>query len=210
MGFARFQPAVFLVALLLAGAVTQPAQAQRGAGQGRGKGSPRGNTAARPRDNAGKQTPRPMLGVPPPWLERLQEMSPEEQERFLNNNERFKSLLPERQANIRERLRQWNALTPQQRAAVRERQGVWQQMTPEQRRYVREELLPKWQLLPPDRRQALLRRLHTLHNLSEAERDAKLNDETFMEGLSPEDRIMLRELARLRVGSAPQVPQDNP
>ena len=45
-----------------------------------------------------------------------------------------------------------------------------------------------------------------LRDLSEADRDAKLNDPAFVEGLSPEDREMLVQLAHLHVGMAPDPP----
>jgi hypothetical protein len=86
---------------------------------------------------------------------------------------------------------------------LRDRQHVWEQMTPEQRRYVQQSLLPHWQQLPPPRRQAMMQRLHSLRSLTEAGRQEKLNDPAFVEGLNPEDRDMLRQLAHLHVGMAP-------
>jgi hypothetical protein len=83
---------------------------------------------------------------------------------------------------------------------------VWEQLTPQQQREVRQTLLPRWQQLPPPRRQAILQRLHSLRDLSEADRQSKLNDPTFVEGLNPEDREMLGQLAHLHVGMAPDPP----
>jgi hypothetical protein len=71
---------------------------------------------------------------------------------------------------------------------------------------VRQSLLPRWQQLPPVRRQAILQRLHSLRNINEADRQAKLNDPAFVEGLNPEDREMLGQLAHLHVGMAPDSP----
>jgi uncharacterized membrane protein len=144
--------------------------------------------------------------LPPAAIERLQDMPPERQEQFLRNNQRFLGLPPDQQAQIRRRLEAWNRLTPQQQQALRERQHVWEQMTPDQQRYVRQSLLPRWQQLPPARRQALLQRLHSLRNMSEADRQAKLSDPAFVEGLNPEDREMLGQLAHLHVGMAPDSP----
>ena len=79
-------------------------------------------------------------------------------------------------------------------------------MTPEQQRYVRQSLLPRWQQLPAPRRQALLQRLHSLRNMSEADREGKLNDPAFTSGLSADDREMLGQLAHLHVGMAPDTP----
>ena len=133
-------------------------------------------------------------------------MPPRRQEQFLRNNQRFLSLPPEQQAQIRRRLEAWNRLTPDQQQALRDRQRVWEQMTPEQQTNVRQSLLPRWQQMPLVRRQAILQRLHSLRNMSEGERQAKLNDPAFVEGLSTEDREMLGQLAHLHVGMAPDAP----
>jgi hypothetical protein len=144
--------------------------------------------------------------LPPKAIERLQDLPPDKQEQFLRNNERFNSLPPEQQAQIRQRLQAWNRLTPQQQQALRERQHVWEQLTPEQRRYVQQSLFPRWQQLPPARRQAILQRLHSLRDMTEADRQTKLNDPAFVEGLNPDDREMLGQLAHLHVGMAPDTP----
>ncbi|HJY85729.1 MAG TPA: DUF3106 domain-containing protein [Candidatus Acidoferrales bacterium] len=213
----RFHLARSLALLLIVGAATPALWAQRGAGQGKEKGQhrpaqPKRNPAPRETGGAKKEQHerRPAMGLPPGWMERVQEMSPGEQGRFLSNNERFRSLPPERQAQIRKRLEQWNSLSPEQRAAVRERERVWRQLTPEQKQYVREQLLPQWERLPPDRRKVILEKLASLRGLDDRARSAKLSDEAFLEGLHPDERTMLRDLSRLRVGSPPQPSPDNP
>jgi Protein of unknown function (DUF3106) len=144
--------------------------------------------------------------VPSKAIERLQDMPPARQEQFLRNNQRFLSLPPEQQAQIRQRLQAWNRLTPGQQHALRDRQSVWEQMTPEQERNVRQSPLPRWEQMPPARLQAILQRLHSLRNMSETDRQARLNDPAFVEGLNPEDREMLGQLAHLHVGMAPDSP----
>ncbi len=159
---------------------------------------PNGPNAMRPGGNAGN-----MNNLPPKVFERLQDMPPDRQEKFLENNQRFRNLPPDQQARIRQRLQAWNKLTPAQQQEFRERQRVWEQMTPEQQHEVRQTLLPRWQQLPPPRRQAIMQRLHQLRDLSESDRQARLNDPSFVEGLNPEDREMLGQLAHLHVGMAP-------
>jgi Protein of unknown function (DUF3106) len=144
--------------------------------------------------------------VPSKAIERLQDMPPARQEQFLRNNQRFLSLPPEQQAQIRQRLQAWNRLTPGQQHALRDRQSVWEQMTPEQERNVRQSPLPRWEQMPPARLQAILQRLHSLRNMSETDRQARLNDPAFVEGLNPENREMLGQLAHLHVGMAPDSP----
>ena len=146
----------------------------------------------------------------PRVFERLQDMPPGRQGKFLENNQRFQNLPAQQQALIRQRLQAWNRLSPEQQQEFRARQLVWEQMTPQQQQEVRRNLLPRWQQLPPPRRQAILQRLHSLRNLSESERQAKLNDPAFVEGLNGEDRETLTQLAHLHVGMAPdpQGPQN--
>ena len=205
----RLQLEAALAAFLAAGLVCGAAHAQRGNAAAQQEGD-------RPRPAAPRPQVRPRLpnalpggnanNLPPKAIEKLQDMPPWRQEQFLRNNQRFLSLPPEQQAQIRQRLEAWNRLNPEQQQELRERQHVWEQMTPEQQRYVRQVLLPRWQQLAQARRQAILQRLHSLRNLVEADRQAKLNDPAFVEGLNAEDREMLSQLAHLHVGMAPDTP----
>lgn len=206
----KLQSALFLAASLAAGLSCTSAHAQRSNASAQHEGAPPPRPTPRPQvrprlPNA--LPPRANLNnLPPKAIERLQDMPPARQEQFLRNNQRFLSLPAEQQAQIRQRLEAWNRLTPAQQQELRERQHVWEMLTPEQQRYVRQSLLPRWQQLAPDRRQAILQRLHSLRDLSEPDRQAKLNDPAFIEGLNPEDREMLGQLAHLHVGMAPDSP----
>lgn len=150
---------------------------------------------------------RAMLGLPNGWVERLQSMTPQQQERFFNNNARFRNLPPERQEQIRQRLQALNNMTPEQRQTFQAREQIWNQMPPDQQRYVRDTLLPQWRNMAPARRQFVLQKLRNLRGLDDAQRSAKLNDEAFLSGLDPSERNMLRDLSNLRVGS-PEAPGD--
>lgn len=157
-----------------------------------------------------------MLDLPPQWADQLRNMTPEEQEQFLANNQRFQSLPPMQQARIRQQLKVWNNLTPAQRQALEQRQQVFQSMAPAQQRYIRNTLLPEWQHMRMDRRQAILKRLRDLRGLDDAQRTARLNDPYFLNGLDRAERQMLRDLANLRVplpgvnGSGPDTAQGPP
>jgi hypothetical protein len=179
--------------------------------QKRAENQPRPNAPNnfRPAPNANSERPGANANannLPPKAIERLQEMPPNRQEQFLRNNQRFQNLPPEQQAQIRQRLEAWNRLNPVQQQDLRDRQQVWEQMTVEQRTYVRQTLLPRWQQLPPVRRQAIMQRLHSLRDMSETDRQAKLDDPAFAEGLNPEDHATLKELAHLHVGMAADSP----
>jgi len=141
--------------------------------------------------------------LPGPWVQRLGQMSPQEQEHFLQNNERFRSLPPERQQQIRQNLQKYNNLSPTERGALKDRAATWQRMSPEQRQYVQRTLLPKWQQMSPDRKQVVTGRLHTLQQMSPADRQSALNDPQFMRGLSPDEQSVLRGLDSVRNPSGP-------
>src|SRR5437879_9409973 len=82
--------------------------------------------AARPPGARPNAPPREKL--PPRWVERLREMPPAEQEKFLNNNARFRSLPAEQQTQIRQRLQNWNNLSPEQRQTLMQRERVLEEM----------------------------------------------------------------------------------
>jgi hypothetical protein len=149
---------------------------------------------------------RGMMGLPPKWIERVQDMPPEQQERFLRNNQQFQSLPPWRQQQIRQNLAKWNSLPPEKQQEIREREQIWEQMTPEQQDYVRNTLLPRWQQLPPERRAVIQRHLRALNGLSDSDREARLNNPNFLQGMSPDEQQMLRDLAHLRIGAGPDAP----
>jgi uncharacterized protein DUF3106 len=196
-GFALLSPlllAPVLLAITLAAGSSASAQprAQRDPQLARQRAAPNANNP--------KPGERRMLAMPPAWVQQLRQMTPQQQERFFNNNERFRALPPQRQAQIRQQMQQWNRLSPDQRQTMLNRQQVWDRLTPQQQGYVRETLLPQWQKTPPAQRQAILGKLRQLRGLDDAQKTAKLNDESFLGGLDPQDRQMLRDLSNLRVG----------
>jgi predicted Fe-S protein YdhL (DUF1289 family) len=206
----RFQFGNVMGIFLATGLLCSPIHAQRNNAAAQQEGAPPLRRAQRPLLRPRLQNALPPVGnpnkLPPKAIERLQDMPPRRQEQFLENNQRFRNLPPDQQAQIRQRLQAWNRLTPDQQQALRDRQNVWEQMTPEQQRNVRQSLLPRWQQMAPARRQAILGRLHSLRNMSESDRQAKLNDPAFVQGLSTDEREMLGQLAHLHVGMAPDPP----
>ena len=201
----RFQFGFVWTALLTVGLLCSPAFGQKLRKVGQAEAPPHPAQFPGQNDSIMRPGAKPgnMNKLPPKVFQRLQEMPPDKQERFLQNNERFRNLPPDQQARIRQRLQAWNKLDPAQQQEFRERQRIWEQMTPDQRREVQQTLLPRWQQLPQFRRQVIMQRLHQLRDLSEPERQAKLNDPGFVGGLSLEDREMLGQLAHLHVGMAP-------
>lgn len=200
----------WLAMMLLAASLVQPAMAQRGFGRQRGQQRPRGQRPFRPPPKEakngkpqGKPNARGMMGLPPKWVENLRDMSPEEQQRFMQNDARFRSLPAERQEQIRRNLARWNQLTPQQRDAMRRNERILERLTPEEQEEVRTDLFPRWQKLPQERRELIQGRLRVLGALNPEERQQKLQDPEFMQGLDSNEQDLLRKLSDLRLGPAP-------
>jgi hypothetical protein len=187
--------------LLLSGLAAQPASAQA-----RARWRARREAAAQRRaemNGVRRSNARAMEGLPPKWLENLRDMPPTEQQKFLENNERFRKLPPQRQEQIRRNLTRWNNLSAEQKQAARSAEEALERMTPEQRAYVRNTLLPEWQALPTTRRQVIRRHLARLNRMNPSIQQAALNDPRFMAGLSPDEREMLRSLNSLRNPAPP-------
>ena len=146
----------------------------------------------------GRPNVRAIEGLPPKWVDQLRDMPPVEQQRFMQNNEQFQHLPPQRQDQIRRNLQRWNNLSPEQKQWARAAEAAFERMTPEQRQYVRNTLLPRWQAMPPERRKAINHHLAMLRKMSPATQQQALNDPRFVQGLSPDEQSMLRELNSLR------------
>ena len=71
-------------------------------------------------------------------------------------------------------------------------------MTPQQRHLYQNSILPKWQQMSPERRQLINGRLHTLQAMPPAAQQRALNDPRFMQGLTPDEQGVLRNLNSLR------------
>jgi len=148
---------------------------------------------------SGAPAQQPQGAIPSDWMNRLQQMPPEERERFLQNNQKFQSLPPQQQAQIRQRFNEWNKLTPQQRQNMERNASALARLTTEQRQAVRTQLLPQWRQLAPERRQEIKQRLNGLNGLSDEERSRKLNDPSFYQGLSPQEHDVLKQMGDLRL-----------
>jgi Protein of unknown function (DUF3106) len=156
-----------------------------------------------PNQDLFKPNPNVVRNLPPGAIERLRNMSPEEQERFLENNQRFQNLPPERQAQIRRNLQKWNSLSPAEKDQMIDRSKRLGQLSPEKRQLYQDQILPKWQQMSPDRRQVVLGRLHTLEGMPPEQQQRALSDPRFMQGLTPDEQGVLRNLNSLR-SPAPQ------
>jgi uncharacterized protein DUF3106 len=175
------------------------------------KNSQNNNSHSQPNNQNNKgENLREAVKLPPKFVEKLEDMSPEQRERFMQNNERFKNMSPQRQAEIRQHLQNWNSMTPQQRIQWREQQQALENMTPGEQHYVRQEMLPQLRAMVPAQRQFLRQHVRQLEGLSDADRGAKLRDPAFLQGLSPDEQKMLPYLSRLHWAGFVEAPPPPP
>jgi Protein of unknown function (DUF3106) len=188
------------IVLVMLGFAAQIALAQDGERMREWKARQEARREAAGQKPGGKGQPneRAMEGLPPKWVDRVRDMPPEQQQQFLANNAQFRQLPPARQQQVLQNLEKWNRLSPEEKDAVRKREEFLENLPPEQREYVRNTLLPKWQALPQPRRQVINQHLGMLRNMSPATQEAALHDPKFVQGLSPDEQSMLRDLNSLR------------
>jgi hypothetical protein len=145
--------------------------------------------------------PGPMMGrrrgpmLPPPLLQKLKDLPPDEQEKVLQNNERFQALPKERQEQLIEQLHRWQALPPEQKEAIEQRFAVFSRLTPEQRQKAREIYRLHWRTLPPERRKALMGEFRKLREMSPAEREKYLSGNDLEARFNSEDLDLLKQLS---------------
>jgi len=132
---------------------------------------------------------RPPSAYTPPPQKKLNQLSPQEQRKVIENYNRQRNL------------------SPADRQEIKKREETFSRLTPEQKDHVRNDLAPKWKQLPPDRQRAIQQRLGVLQNMPESARNQHLNDPNFTRGMSEEDKAMLRDLSHLHVG-APDPPNE--
>jgi hypothetical protein len=131
----------------------------------------------------------------PAFFQQLRGMTPQEQEKVMQNDARFQSLPPERQQQVRENLNRWNAATPEERQLLLQREEIVQSFSPEQRDQLRQ-VFPRWRQLPAERQQAVTQAFLKLRGLPPSERDKFLASPEVQQ-MSPEERSILGDLKSL-------------
>lgn len=138
-----------------------------------------------PRKGFGKKGPRRM--PPGTRLDALERMTPDQQERFLNN------LPPPRRAEARRMLDKWRQMTPEERLRARQTLGEFRGLPPERQRRVRM-LFGQFNSLPADRQPVLRNELAELRRMDPEESKARMNSEEFRSKFSAQEQRLLSDL----------------
>jgi Protein of unknown function (DUF3106) len=175
---------VFAVLLLL-GIMTLPSFARPGQQPAHNAPPP-----IRPRMENNQQ---PHLGT---WLERHSGLSPQEQEKALQNEPGFNRLPPETQQRLLGRLQQLNRMPPAQRQRMVDRIEVMERMSPEMRQEVRSSV-QEFRTLPADRQRLMRKAFRDLKEYPPEQRQAMMSSGQFQAQFTPQERGILGNMLAL-------------
>ena len=130
---------------------------------------------------------QPHLGI---WLQRHQNLSPQQQERALQSEPGFTQLPPETQQRLLNRLQQLNRMPPAQRQRTLDRIEAMERLTPQMRQQVRASF-QEFRSLPPDRQRMVRKAFRDLREYPPEQRTAMMNSPKFAAQFSPQERSIL-------------------
>ncbi len=130
---------------------------------------------------------QPHLGT---WLQRHQNLSPEQQERALQSEPGFNQLSPEMQQKLLTRLWQINRMPPGQRQRTLDHIEAMERLTPQMRQQVRASFL-EFRSLPPDRQRMVKKAFRDLREYPPEQREAMMHSGQFQAQFTPQERNIL-------------------
>ena len=160
MNFARTTLTAFLLIVAAKGVFAQPAEA-----------------------HAARQDP-------PPPIERLLRMSPEERKQWLDR------LPPWRRKRLEERLERFNRLSPEERQSISERYETFRKMTPGEQDTLRG-LFRRLSEMPAPRRFELRWQARRLSMMPPERREARMASPQFRKRYTPGERELIADIVRV-------------
>jgi Protein of unknown function (DUF3106) len=179
---------------LLAGIAAQPISAQNGERVRERQAERQAQREAAQKQRKGQAGERGLVGLPPKFVEKLRDMTPEEREHFMQNNQAFQNLSPERKQQVINNLQKWDAMPPEQQTRIRATERMLEQATPEQREHFQNDIVPKLEQMQPQRRQRVIGHWRRLQLMSPEEQQAALHNPAFWGNLSPDEQSIVRDL----------------
>ena len=141
------------------------------------------------------------------WLSKHLNLSPEQQQRELNNDPEFRRLNPQQQEHLKERLNQFNNLPPQQKERRLRNLQQMESMPADKQQLLRNSL-QQFRQLPDDRRRQVRRAWSSLRQMSPEQQDQVLNSDRFRSDFNDQERSTLKGL--LNSGFAPETNNGGP
>jgi hypothetical protein len=139
------------------------------------------------------------------WMDRHSNLTLEQQQRALENEQGFRNLPPQAQQKLLNTLTQLNHMPPEQRRRLIERNEAMEHLTPAQRQQVLN-AVGELNSLPIDRRRLVARAFRDLREMPPQQRDALLNSDRTRAQFSEQERATLSGL----LAAEPYVPVQTP
>jgi hypothetical protein len=130
------------------------------------------------------------------WMNQHSNLTPDQQQRALENEPGFRELPQATQQRMHDRLSQLNAMTPAQRDHLLARNEAMEHLTPDQRSQVRG-VMQQLGSLPPDQRRVVARSFRELRDLPPDQRIAAMNSDRYRSQLNDAQRNTLTNLIRI-------------
>src|ERR1700761_4142500 len=124
------------------------------------------------------------------WLARHQGLSPQEQEKALQNEPGFSHLPPETQQRLLGRLQQLNRMPPAQRQRMTDRIEAMEKLSPQMRQQVQSSFM-QFRSMSPDRQLMMKKAFRDLREFPPEQRQAMMNSGRFQAQFSPQERNVL-------------------
>ncbi len=137
--------------------------------------------------------PNPRREHLPEWMARHSNLSPQEQQRALENEPGFHNLPPQTQQRLRNQLALLSRMAPEQRSRLLQRNEAMERLTPQQRQQFNG-ALGRLGALPPDRRRLVARAERDLREMPPAQRQAMLNSGRMRSEFTEGERSTLSDL----------------
>ena len=135
------------------------------------------------------------------WLRRYKDLSPQEQERALQNDPGFRRLPPARQQLLRLRLQHFSNLPPQRQLQILNRMETWEHLTSTQQQQARQ-IFSQMRQLPPERQRMVTTAVRDLRAMPPDQREQVINSPRFRGMFSDQEREMMRGATRLPLAPA--------
>ncbi len=124
------------------------------------------------------------------WLQRHENLTPEQQEKALQSEPGFKGLPPETQQKLLNRLRQINRMPPNQRQRTLDWIEAMEHLSPQMRQQVRASV-QEFHTLPVDRQRLMKKAFRDLREYPPEQRQVMMNSGQFQAQFTPQERNIL-------------------
>jgi hypothetical protein len=149
-----------------------------------------GRNPSQQRFNAPPQYRMGQQGHLPEWLNRHQNMTPQQRENALRQEPGFNRLPQDQQQRLINRMHTLDKAPPQERQRMLQRNEMFERLNPEQKAGVRG-ASQAFRQMPSERQSQMRRAFQDLRGVSPGDRQSVLNSARFQHEFSPQERTVL-------------------